>query len=198
MTRRSQFGFTLIELMVTLSVLAILAVMAVPSFAQLRQRSALKGAADQVSSFWGNARYEALRRNSLVKIGFRTTSAGLFCIGANTTTDPADDAACDCFTSGACDVGAYPATQPDWQGVRPGTSLPTLGDVDTDNDGVAVIDPKRGTLTDRGDAGSIFLRGPIGSQDYRLNVAIDGNGRAFQCEPSTAPNGMPDFSDRRC
>ena len=197
MKRRANSGFTLIELMVTIAVLAILAVLAVPSFTQLRQRSALKGAADQITAFWGNSRYEALRRNSMVKIGFKTTAAGLYCIGANTTTDPADDTACDCFTSGACDVSAYPATQQDWQGVRVGTS-PTLGDVDTDSDGVAVINPKRGTLTDRGDAGSILLRGPAGSQDYRLNIAIDGNGRAFQCEPSAAPDKMPDFGDRRC
>lgn len=190
MKRRANSGFTLIELMVTIAVLAILAVMAVPSFAQLRQRSALKGAADQISAFWGNSRYEALRRNSLVKIGFRTSSAGLYCIGANTTADPADNTGCDCFTSGACNVSAYPATQQDWRGVRLSPTLPTYG--------VAVINPKRGTLTERGDAGSILLRGPTGSQDYRLNIAIDGNGRAFQCEPSTAPNKMPDFGDRRC
>lgn len=200
MRTRTDSGFTLIELMVALAVLAILAVLAVPSFIDLRQRSALKGAADQVTSFWGNARFEALRRNSYVKVGFKTTSAGLYCIGANTATVTTDDTACDCFTAGACNVGAYPDVQTDWRGVRlsPTSPLPTLGDTDTDDDGVAVIDPKRGALTERTDEGRISLQGPPGSQDYRLDVAIDGNGRAIQCEPSAAPSKIPGYSDRRC
>ena len=198
MRARTHSGFTLVELMVALAVLSILAILAVPSFTDLRQRSALKGAADQVSSFWGNARFEALRRDSFVKVGIKTTSGGLFCIGANTTADAADDSACDCFTAGSCNVGAYPAVQSDWNKVRLTSTLPTLGDTDTDNDGVAVIDPKRGTLTERTDAGGISLRSPPGSMDYRLNVVIDGNGRAYQCEPSTAPSHIPDYGDRRC
>jgi prepilin-type N-terminal cleavage/methylation domain-containing protein len=192
-------GFTLIELMVTLSVLAILAVLAVPSFSQLRERSALKGAADQISSFWGDARFEALKRDAAVKVVFNTNASGEFCMGA-TTVDPNADTACDCFTAGACNVGSYPANQGEWRGVRiiaaPNTT--TLGDDDTDTIGVAAIDPKRGTLADRTDSGRIFLRGPNGSTDYRLNVVIDGNGRAIQCEPSAAPSKIPEYTNRRC
>lgn len=196
MRRRSHGGFTLIELMVTLAVLAVLAVMAVPSFIELRQRSALKGAADQVTTFWGDARFEALRRNVPVKVAFVTNAAGEYCVGA-TTTAPLTDAGCDCFTSGACNVGAYPASQAEWRGVRI-AGLSTLGDNDTDDRGVAAINPKRGTLTDRGDAGRISLKAPPGSQDYRIDVAIDGNGRAIQCEPTAAPSKIPDYSNRRC
>lgn len=199
MRARSSSGFTLIELMVTLAVLAVLAVLAIPSFIELRQRSSLKGAADQISSFWGDARFEALRRNVPVKVGFQADAAGAYCIGA-TTVDATDDTACDCFTANACDVGAFPADQSQWRGVRifPAPNTTTLGDDDSDVIGVAAINPKRGTLTDRGDAGRISLRGPTGSMDYRLDIIIDGNGRAFQCEPAAAPSKIPDFTDRRC
>ena len=185
-------GFTLVELMVTIAVLAILVTLAVPSFNDFRQRSALRGAAEQVVSFWGDARFEALRRDSLVKVGFNSAS-GQICVGAATTTDPADDTACDCFTQGACNVAAYPAAQIDWKGVRV-ASTTTVGG----GSGVAIIDPKRGNLTQSGDAGHILLQGPTGGRDYRLDVVIDRNGRAELCEPSAAPAKLPDYQNRRC
>ena len=74
-------GFTLLELMVTIALLSVLLVIAVPSFTEFRQRAAIRGAADQVATFWGDARFEALRRNQFVKVGFRT-SGTTFCLGA--------------------------------------------------------------------------------------------------------------------
>lgn len=189
-------GFTLVELMVTLAVLVILAMLAMPSFIEFRQRSALRGAADQVASFWGDSRFAAVRANSLVKVGFKT-GAGGFCIGAATTTDPADDAGCDCFTAGACNVGSYPSDQSEWRGVRV-AGLPTIGDTDTDDSGTVVIDPKRATLTQAADAGRILLQGPTGRLDYRMDVVIDRNGRAIQCQPATSPGKMSDYLDRQC
>lgn len=189
-------GITLIELMVTLTVLGILAALAVPSFIEFRQRSALRGAADQLVSVWGDARFEALRRNSLVKVGLKTLDTGAFCIGVATTTDPADNTACDCFNA-ACNVASYPANQGEWRGVT-APANPTLGDTDTDDDGVAVIDPKRGGLTERTDAGALSLQGPPGQRDYRLNFVVDGNGRAFLCEPTAAPDKLPQYTNRRC
>lgn len=193
---RAQRGVTLIELMIGVALIAILATLAVPAFVEFRQRTALRGAADQIVTFWGNARFEALRRNVPVKVGFQSNAAGDICIGA-TTVNPHTDVPCDCFTAGACDVGSYPARQSDWAGLRV-AAQPTLGNTDTDDAGVAAIDPKRANLTDPADAGSIFLRGPTGPRDYRLNIAIDRNGRAYICEPSDAPHKLPNFQDRRC
>jgi prepilin-type N-terminal cleavage/methylation domain-containing protein len=186
-------GVTLIELMITLVVLAILAVAAIPSFQEFRDRAGLRGAADQVVSFWGDARFEALRRNSLVKVGF-VEDAGAFCLGAATTGDPADDVPCDCFAATSCDIAIYPMAQRDWRGVRV-AAVPTLGA----GEGVAVIDPKRASLTEAGDAGRILLRSAgRSSLDYRLSIAVDRNARAVTCEPSDAPAKLPQYSDRRC
>src|SRR6478752_1794727 len=108
-------GFTLIELVVSLSVLAILATMALPSFEAVRQRAALRGAGDELLGFWNQARFEAAKRNQFVKVGMKQSSSGNFCIGAATTTDAADVTPCDCLTLNACDVGQFPANSTEWK-----------------------------------------------------------------------------------
>lgn len=187
-------GFTLIELVVTVSVLAILLVVAVPSFNELRQRRALMGASDQIVSFWNEARFEALKRNELIKVAIVDNGSGGYCIGAATTDDPADDTACDCFSSTDCDVARFPSSQTEWKRVR------YLGDpADFNaNDGVAVIDPKRAGLAFTNQFGSWTLASPSGGIDYQLNVNIDRFGRAVECEPAAAGNKMPQFTGRRC
>lgn len=188
-------GFTLIELMITITVLAVLLIIAIPSFNDFRQRAAIRGAADQIASFWGDARFEALRRNEFVKVGFRGAPGANFCIGAATTTDPADDTSCDCLTANACNVSAYPGDQTEWRNISVHTAT-TMGD---DDGGVIVIDPKRGNITETGDVGRIFLKSPDSSDaNYRLNIDFDRNGRAVICEPSAATNKLPQFTNRRC
>ena len=195
---RRQIGFTLVELMITLIVAAILLAMAIPSFIESRQRSALRGAADQVQSFWADARFEALRRNSFVAVTMRGNADGRMCLGANTVATATTTTACDCFTAGACNVSSYPGTQSSWRLVRMQAN-PTLGPNDADLVGVAVVDPKRGGLGDENQAGTYFLQSPEGGRsDYRLSVAIDRNGRAFVCEPSAAPDKLPQFTNKRC
>ena len=199
-------GFTLIELMVTLAVLSVLMVLAVPTFSDFRQRAVIRGAADQVVSFWGDARFEALRRNQFVKVGVVRDSAKGICLGAATTTLPGDETPCDCFTAAACNVSQYPQNQSEWRGVRM-PSEPTLGNTAGALKHVAVIDPKRANITNMDtsnvnfadDTGQIPLQSPPGSSlDFRLSVNIDRNGRAVICEPSAAPSKLSQYADRRC
>ncbi len=60
--RREQFGFTLLELMVTLSILLILLGVAVPSYQQRQQEQALRAAADTLYGHIQLARSEAMAR----------------------------------------------------------------------------------------------------------------------------------------
>lgn len=64
-TGKSQ-GFTLVELMVTVAVLAILVAVAVPSFASISNRNRLSALANDVVSSLQTARMEALRRGQRV------------------------------------------------------------------------------------------------------------------------------------
>jgi prepilin-type N-terminal cleavage/methylation domain-containing protein len=194
----SMRGFTLIELMVTVGVLSIILMAALPSFNEFRQRSALRGATDQIISFWANARFESLKRNALVKVSMGTDNAN-YCMGAAVTTESDDDTQCDCFQTNPasadfCDVGRYPVNQAEWKRIRYlGAPDDLIGD-----DGVVIIDPKRGGLTIPTSAGYWELASPAGGVDYRLRVNVDLFGRAVACEPSAASAKMPQYTNRRC
>ena len=70
MRRTRQSGFTLIELVITIIVLAVLAVVSIPYFIELRERNALRGAADNFAAAIGLAKQEAIKRGELVRVEF--------------------------------------------------------------------------------------------------------------------------------
>lgn len=201
-------GFTLIELSVTLAVVLILAMIALPSFQAQRQRSALRGAGDQLANFWGQARFEAVKRNSMVKVGVVQTGSGAaFCIGAATTTVSADVTPCDCTTDApsdvtlTCNVARFPpdmgAGQAQWNGVT--LAGVTLGGGTTlSNIEPAVMEPKRTTLTVTADDGTIRLLGPPGRNSYQLNLYVDRFGRPVLCESASSTHHLPDYAERIC
>src|SRR5215471_8868083 len=67
-TTRGVCGFTMVELMVTLSVAAILLLVAVPSFRTITLSNRLTTAANQVVDAINAARVEAIKRNNYVQL----------------------------------------------------------------------------------------------------------------------------------
>jgi prepilin-type N-terminal cleavage/methylation domain-containing protein len=194
-------GFTLIELMIGLTVMFTFMLMALPSFSGMRQRAAIRGAGDEVLAFWNEARFEAVKRNQLVKVGVSPVAGGGFCLGAATTTNEADATPCDCSSaapaSNACDVARYPASQAEWNRVSlAGISLG--GSTSIAAPKPVVIEPKRTTLTEPGDKGALSLAGPPGGTAYKLNLRVDQLGRGLLCESLNATSHLPDYSSRRC
>jgi len=119
------------------------------------------------------------------------------CLGASTTA-----ALCTCFapagTATTCDVARYPdpTAQNDWRGVTV-VGKPTLGPVDTDDDGMATIEPKRGYLLDDSDVGGITVQSP-GEKAFRLRLYVDRWARPYLCAPTDSPRILSDYSNRTC
>ena len=75
-------GFTLIELMVTVAVVAVLAAIAIPSFTDSLARRRLEGAANELSTDLQFARSQAVSNNANITLS--TTASGYTIAGAQT------------------------------------------------------------------------------------------------------------------
>lgn len=187
--RSKSLGFTLIELMVTVAVFTILAVIAIPSFIELRERMAVRGAADQLVSFWANAKLEAVKRHTSLAVTVRKSGTTM-CMGATTVLT-----GCDCFTAGACNVDQYPVDQGDWRGVTM-FGQPTLGPIDSDDVGLAVVNPRRAYLDTATDVGGATL---VSSQGrYRIKLYVDRWARPMLCAPTDSPRLLSELASRTC
>ena len=178
-----QQGFTLVELMVGLAVLAILT-------AAARWRKAANDG--NAAAFWNTARFEAVKRNAMVKVGVQKAADGTYCFGAATTTNPSDGTPCDCTVAvpaaNICNVARFPTNQEEWNGVS----------LDTGTD-VAVLEAKRGSLADSAGAGVLAsLSAPTGPMDYTLNLHVDAMGRAVLCQSSGDTDTLSDYEGRQC
>jgi prepilin-type N-terminal cleavage/methylation domain-containing protein len=183
-------GFTLIELLVTIAVAAILLMMAVPSFSDFRARSAVRGSVEQLVSAMNMARFEAVKRDRLVKVVF-VRDGDRMCVGTALATGTDDDTSCDCFTANACDIARFPANQTEWRRTT-WVGDPTMGNNGTAGAGVVVIDPKLGLITETDDAGAVVVNANNGNTNYRLSFDISELGRASVCVPSGSP-AIPDY-----
>jgi prepilin-type N-terminal cleavage/methylation domain-containing protein len=179
---RSSLGFTLIELMTVVAVLAIFIALAVPSFTDFFARARLRAASDAIVAMLANARVEAVKmdRDVIVSIG-GTTAA--WCVGANMAVTPAagtripDAAACDCTAANVCLLGDATAVLNggDFRGV-------TLGSVGTS----IGFDSKLGGLNLSATSGFTEPSVTVNSSDtrYALLVSVSALGHARACVPS--------------
>ncbi len=173
-------GFTLIELMVTLAVLAIVLAAAVPSFADFFDKNRLRGAVDDVVSVISNARAMSVKTDRDVNISFGGTTAA-WCMGANAAVEPtsgnqaAGASACDCTDGTKCLVG----------GERFAVDVGRHGSVAINSVATAFgYDGKLGLIDPLGNAAATFTS-PAGKYDIRLNV--NALGQASVCTPSGKP-----------
>lgn len=101
MPTRKSAGFTLVEMIIIVAILAIMATIAAPSFNSLFDSSRVKRAAETTSAFLVNAKSQSIKLNRNVA-GIVSGSGTSWCIGMVEMVD--DDTTCDCATAGSCKV----------------------------------------------------------------------------------------------
>ena len=183
-------GFTVIELMITIAVLAIITSLALPSYRTLVEKRQVTSGAEQISAFLSSAQLEAVKRNEPMAVNLTRTDSDTWCIGIDANSD-----SCDCTaTSGAdaCMVDGALRIFSDANVTYPNV-LSYVGGTTT-----FYFDPVRGIVY-QGDLGSdepfegadLALISDQGT--YGLNVGITITGRVKIC--SNASKHVSGFAD---
>lgn len=186
----SERGFTLMELMVTIAVLAILVAIAAPSFNDFFDKYRVRGAANDVISVVSQARAEASKSGRAVEVDFGGTAdtSGAWCVAASPAVVPTDgtpigvSTGCSCAGSGGTPVGCNligGEVMAVAQGAHPGVKASAAT--------VALnfsFDSRLGLVVPVANHEAL-LTSPTGK--YSLRVAVNPLGQANLCTPSGTP-----------
>ncbi len=193
-------GFSLLEMLITMTILAIIITVAVPSMTEFTSNQRLIGATQQVYSHLQQARSESVARNTTVYVNFAEDGTASWEYGVSSVTS-----ACDLTVTAAATANACVLVIDDGDGtVDPGNGSVDTGDLvlmrytNADYQGVLMdtasfssgttqflFDPTRGTST----SGQVNLTGSNGN-DLRVTVSLLG--RVSICTPDGSMTAYPD------
>lgn len=170
------FGFTLIELIITILVMTILLGIGVPSYIQFKENNTLQGAAQALYSDIQFARSEAIKRNTN-NIAVRFFSLdGAWCYRVS------DNALCNSCSSTSCDIHndgiMRGVSQSDYTNVN--ISVSTMS-------GTSAAIPIQARRTTFNATDVVFTYGSNTSQQVQISTTLLG--RVLMCTPTTA-NGL--------
>ena len=164
-----QNGFTLMEMVVTMAIVAVLASIAVPSFSSIMANRQVQGAAEKIYQDMLWARSESVKSNTNITLSVVTGSN--WCYGFS------DSGACSCGTAGSCTVDGVDkrVTYDSYSN----SSLATAGTLSMNG---ANFEPVRGTLEN----GSTMTDGSISftRSSTSATVKINPIGKPSICSSS--------------
>ena len=200
MTRTLQRGFTLIEMMIALAIVAMVLFVAVPAFTIFLQNQQIKNAAQTVMTGLGSARAESIRRNATVRFQFVSDLTAGCVLATNSLAwvvslaDP--DSACDAVP-GATTAPQIVEKRSATEGTR---NVTVVADASTATfTGLGRLTGAGITQIDFSNATGTCEHVDLVNGTMRcLRVMISAGGEARMCDPKVAVPVPPAIEPRAC
>ena len=168
-------GFSLVEVMMSLVLVAIGLALALPSYRDMVEKRQVTNGAEQLASFINTAQGVAMKTNQVVTISYARSGHDDWCVGA-----VSGETACDCTeTDTSADDYCQIATQPFILNNGHAGDLELMHHME----GGYSFDPIRGLFLDLDDSLTVELRSP--SEDFRLNLVVNSTGRVVLCSENS-------------
>jgi len=174
-------GFTIIELMIVIGVIAIITSLALPSYRTIIEKRQVTSGAEQLGAFLSAVKIESIKRSDNVSVSYSRADVDSWCVGIKVGLT-----ACDCTET---DTNAADFCEIDGQSrVFNQANLNYPGVMNAMNgDGLFVFDPARGLVYDDSsladyDSAEMELLSEDGT--YALNVQVSATGRVKYCSDS--------------
>ena len=187
-------GFTLIELMVVLAVVAIITTLALPSYRAIIEKRQVTSGAQQLAAFVSSAQLEAVKRNQRVAVRYDFTDSGNWCLGIVNEEAAGWNDLSGCTCSADHDTNTCTLDDADRVMVPDNLSYNEAFEaIVGQEDSFYVIDPVRGMMEDFTDVVSFeFVSKP--ENTYALNVEVAPTGRVRICSDS-GDQKVPGFDE---
>lgn len=177
-------GFSMIELMMSVVLIAISAALAIPSYRDMVEKRQVTHGAEQLASFINLAQGAAMKTNEIITVSYTRNGSDDWCVGA-----VGGDSACNCAVTDTssdsyCQIGSQKFVIDN----NSSKNRDILHNVD--GDGAYAFDPVRGLLVDLDDSLKMELRSQSG--DFRLNMMVNSTGRVVLCSDN-ADHAVPGY-----
>lgn len=182
-------GFSIVELMISLVLIAIGAALALPSYQDMIEKRQLSRGAEQLLAFVNSAQSEAVKWNETLNVTYSRTGDTNWCVGANL----GDATLCDCTVTDPNNAQYCAINGAPWIFTNAMTGDVVLlksmsGDAGGDN--AYSFDPDRGLFANLNDSWDVEMHSR--SQTYQVRLLVSNSGRALLCSKDS-DHGIPAY-----
>ena len=177
-SQHRQFGFSLVELMIAIVLLAIGTALSLPSYREMVEKRQITHGAEQIMAFVNSAQLEAMKQNSIVTVSYSRTADDDWCFGST-------------LGAGACDCTETDSSKTDFCAIDTAPRILTNQNVGNTKlvksitgDGAYSIDPVRGIFVDLDDSLVVEMRS--NDEQFRLDLEVNKSGQATLCSKDSS------------
>jgi type IV fimbrial biogenesis protein FimT len=174
---RFSTGFSIIELMIALVLVALGSALALPSYQNMVEKRHLTRGAEQLLAFINSAQSKSIQWNERLNVAYSRTGDNEWCIGANLGETVCNCTVTDTTSATYCGINSAAFIFDD-EIAGDKVLLKSLSG-DAGGDGAFSFDPDRGLFINPNDSLAVEMHSR--NQNYRLQLMISNTGQASLC-----------------